>query len=204
MKRPHRLVAGVLPQRKWFLLFLLIAPVLILSLVLATALGQSRLLSSRESSYSATEQLPRYLPKLAYLISGTRGEGGRLRRLLQAVYHPRNFYVVHIAASPEEWADLWQYVTLEPVFRAHDNVHVMAADTVSDKGPTVVAFTLHAVAVLLRKSKKWDWFINLNAADYPLMPQDGNIPYPSLCSKLFLECPLNCRCRLFLKSNSTQ
>ncbi|CAA6654951.1 unnamed protein product [Spirodela intermedia] len=118
---------------------------------------------------------PRYLPKLAYLISGTRGEGARLRRLLQAVYHPSNFYVVHIAASPDEWADLWQYVALEPVFRAHDNVLVMAADTVSEKGPTVVAFTLHAVAILLRKSENWDWFINLNAADYPLMPQDDLI-----------------------------
>ncbi|KAA8518889.1 hypothetical protein F0562_016337 [Nyssa sinensis] len=36
------------------------------------------------------------LPRFAYLISGTKGDGPRLKRLLQAVYHPRNYYLLHL------------------------------------------------------------------------------------------------------------
>uniref|UniRef100_M8AR57 Putative Xylosyltransferase 1 n=1 Tax=Aegilops tauschii TaxID=37682 RepID=M8AR57_AEGTA len=43
---------------------------------------------------------------------------------------------------------------------------------VTYRGPTMVANTLHACAVLLRRSRDWDWFINLSASDYPLMSQD--------------------------------
>ncbi|KAF3587878.1 hypothetical protein F2Q69_00031545 [Brassica cretica] len=39
-------------------------------------------------------------------------------------------------------------------------------------GPTMVANTLHACAVLLKRSANWDWFINLSASDYPLVTQD--------------------------------
>lgn len=54
------------------------------------------------------------------------------------------------------------------------NVMVMGlADLVTEKGPTVLASTLHGVAILLKKAEDWDWFINLGSSDYPLMPQDG-------------------------------
>ncbi|MCD7460246.1 hypothetical protein HAX54_043146 [Datura stramonium] len=36
------------------------------------------------------------LPRLAYLISGTKNDGLRIKRLLQAVYHPRNYYLLHL------------------------------------------------------------------------------------------------------------
>ena len=34
-------------------------------------------------------------PRLAYLISGTKGDSQRMMRTLQAVYHPRNQYILH-------------------------------------------------------------------------------------------------------------
>ena len=40
-------------------------------------------------------------------------------------------------------------------------------------GPTMVASTLHGMAILFKKRKDWKWFINLSASDYPLMTQDG-------------------------------
>ncbi|KAJ0230875.1 Beta-glucuronosyltransferase GlcAT14A [Hirschfeldia incana] len=53
------------------------------------------------------------------------------------------------------------------------NVHVIEkANLVTYRGPTMVANTLHAAAVLLREGAEWDWFINLSATDYPLMSQD--------------------------------
>ncbi|CAI9783242.1 unnamed protein product [Fraxinus pennsylvanica] len=46
------------------------------------------------------------------------------------------------------------------------------ANLVTDNGSMSIAATLHAVAVLLKQAKRWDWFINLGSSEYPLMPQD--------------------------------
>lgn len=48
------------------------------------------------------------------------------------------------------------------------------ANLITDKGPTMIASTLQAIAILLKRAKDWDWFINLSASDYPLLPQDGS------------------------------
>lgn len=116
------------------------------------------------------------LPRFAYFISGTKGDAGRLKRLLQAAYHPRNYYLLHLdlEASDDERLDLAKFVKSEVVLRNFRNVMVMGKpDLVTSKGPTMMASTLHAVAILLKQAKQWDWFINLSASDYPLMPQDG-------------------------------
>ncbi|KAF3501393.1 hypothetical protein F2Q69_00040979 [Brassica cretica] len=47
------------------------------------------------------------------------------------------------------------------------------SNLVTYKGPTMIACTLQAVAVFLKESWDWDWFINLSASDYPLVTQDG-------------------------------
>ncbi|KAL1549504.1 beta-glucuronosyltransferase GlcAT14C-like [Salvia divinorum] len=115
------------------------------------------------------------LPRFAYFISGTSGDSGRLRRLLQASYHPRNFYLLHLdlEASDSERLDLAKYVKSAAVIRSFKNVMVMGkGDLVTPKGPTEMASTLHAIALLLKQPKRWDWFVNLGASDYPLMPQD--------------------------------
>ncbi|KAF5786066.1 putative glycosyl transferase, family 14 [Helianthus annuus] len=53
------------------------------------------------------------------------------------------------------------------------NVYVFPkANMVTYTGPTMVSNTLHACAILLKKFKDWDWFINLSASDYPLVTQD--------------------------------
>lgn len=118
------------------------------------------------------------LPRFAYFISGTSGDGGRLRRLLQASYHPRNYYLLHLdlEASDSERLDLAKYVKSAAVIRSFKNVMVMGkGDLVTPKGPTAMASTLHAIALLLKQPERWDWFVNLGASDYPLMPQDGEV-----------------------------
>ncbi|KAL6142090.1 hypothetical protein ACLB2K_060373 [Fragaria x ananassa] len=119
-------------------------------------------------------ELPR-LPRFAYLLTGSKGEGPQLKRLLQAAYHPRNHYLLHLdlEASDAERLELAKYVKSESVMHAFRNAMVFgAADLVTVKGPTVMAATLHAVAILLKRAGDWDWFINLSASDYPLMSQD--------------------------------
>lgn len=115
-------------------------------------------------------------PRIAYLITGTKGDSLRMRRTLQAIYHPRNQYILHLdlEAPPRERIDLSMYVKDDPMFSEVENVRVIAkANLVTYKGPTMIACTLHAIAILLKESAKWDWFINLSASDYPLMTQDG-------------------------------
>uniref|UniRef100_A0ACD5VV33 Uncharacterized protein n=1 Tax=Avena sativa TaxID=4498 RepID=A0ACD5VV33_AVESA len=115
------------------------------------------------------------VPRLAYLVSGSKGDLDRLWRTLHALYHPRNLYVVHLdrEAPVGERLELARRVANSTVFRRVGNVEVIRrANMVTYRGPTMVANTLHACAVLLRRSRDWDWFINLSASDYPLMTQD--------------------------------
>ncbi|GMP30453.1 hypothetical protein CsSME_00005114 [Camellia sinensis var. sinensis] len=114
-------------------------------------------------------------PRFAYLISGSAGDGKMLRRTLQALYHPNNRYVVHLDAesSPQERLDLQNFVNTHPIFIKFDNVVMITkANLVTYRGPTMVANTLHAAAILLKGGGDWDWFINLSASDYPLVTQD--------------------------------
>ncbi|MCL7032309.1 hypothetical protein MKW94_025432 [Papaver nudicaule] len=114
-------------------------------------------------------------PRIAYLISGTKGDSQRMRRTLQAVYHPRNQYILHLdlEAPPRERIDLTMSIKVDPTFRELENVRVMAqSNLVTYRGPTMIASTLQAVAVLLKEGAQWDWFINLSASDYPLITQD--------------------------------
>ncbi|KAK1259186.1 hypothetical protein QJS04_geneDACA020025 [Acorus gramineus] len=115
-------------------------------------------------------------PRIAYLISGSIGDGDMLKRTLMALYHPNNQYVVHLdlEAPSTERLGVRRYVEGHPVFRAVGNVRMITrANLVTYRGPTMVANTLHAAAILLREGGEWDWFINLSASDYPLVRQDG-------------------------------
>lgn len=165
--------------------------VLSVILLLTLTLGHSKFSSATDFSYDQ----PRFtvldrnfgagnnrlgltkLPRFAYLISGTKGDVASVWRLLQAVYHPRNYYVLHLdlEASDAERLELAKYVKSENVIMEFRNVMVVGKpNLVTYKGPTMIASTLHAVAILLKRAKDWDWFVNLSATDYPLVSQDGN------------------------------
>ncbi|KAL6505792.1 hypothetical protein OROHE_023171 [Orobanche hederae] len=118
---------------------------------------------------------PGHPPSFAYYISGSRGDGDRLFRLLLAVYHPRNRYLLHISAdgSDEERLRLGALVKSMPAVRAFGNVDVVGKpDPNTYMGSTNLAAILRAAAVLLKVDGGWDWFITLSAMDYPLITQD--------------------------------
>lgn len=101
----------------------------------------------------------------------------KLKRLLRALYHPGNYYLLHLEADAEDFEhkEIARFVSSEPVFSQVGNVWIVGKpNLVSYRGPTMLATTLHAIAMLLRTAK-WDWFINLSASDYPLVTQDGMI-----------------------------
>ncbi|KAK1379684.1 beta-glucuronosyltransferase GlcAT14A [Heracleum sosnowskyi] len=114
-------------------------------------------------------------PSIAYLISGSNGDSGRIIRLLLSVYHPKNHYLLHLdlTASNAERESLALEVEKVAIFKAAKNVYVIGkADFNDPNGCSSVSATLHGASMLLRLSENWDWFINLNAADYPLVTQD--------------------------------
>lgn len=132
--------------------------------------------SDLKKSLETNGNSERGLPRLAYLISGTKGDSHRMMRTLQAVYHPRNQYILHLdlEAPPRERLELAASVKADPTFHELDNVRVMAqSNLVTYKGPTMIACTLQAISILLKESAEWDWFVNLSASDYPLVTQDG-------------------------------
>lgn len=117
-------------------------------------------------------------PSIAYLISGSKGDSGRILRLLSATYHPLNHYLLHLdpSASHSDRENLALVVQKNRVFKAAQNVHVMGKpDFVYTKGSSPVSFTLHAASIFLRLSVKWDWFVSLSADSYPLVTQDGMV-----------------------------
>ncbi|KAK4486904.1 hypothetical protein RD792_006213 [Penstemon davidsonii] len=131
--------------------------------------------SDLRKSFESIEVSEKEPPRLAYLISGTKGDSQRMMRTLQAVYHPRNQYILHmdLEAPPKERLNLTISVKSDPTFSEVENVRVMAqSNLVTYKGPTMIACTLQAIAILLKESLSWDWFINLSASDYPLVTQD--------------------------------
>lgn len=128
-----------------------------------------------ESKVNVSPSTPS-LPRFAYLVSGSRGDLEKLLRTLYTLYHPWNYYVVHLdLESPEEERlKLASRLEKDPIFKKVGNVLMITkANMVTYRGPTMVANTLHACALLLKNYNDWDWFINLSASDYPLVTQDG-------------------------------
>ncbi|KAG7973747.1 hypothetical protein I3843_06G012300 [Carya illinoinensis] len=159
-------------EKKWLFTLFIAALLSLLLLLLLTSL----------SSFSSPKPFPpvvhhgaHYPPAFAYYISGGRGDGNRILRLLLAVYHPRNRYLLHLAveASDEERRRLVAAVSAVPAIRAFENVDVVGKpDRLTYMGSSNVATTLHAAAILLRMDGGWNWFITLSAMDYPLLTQD--------------------------------
>lgn len=117
-------------------------------------------------------------PSIAYLISGSKGDSGRILRLLSATYHPLNHYLLHLdpSAPHSDRENLALVVQSNPIFKAAQNVHVMGKpDFAYAKGSSPVSFTLHAASILIRLSLNWDWFVSLSADSYPLVTQDGMV-----------------------------
>jgi hypothetical protein len=116
-------------------------------------------------------------PALAFLLTGSAGDADRLQRLLLATYHPRNVYLLLLdrAASAADRARLARSARAAP---GRDNVHVVGDPGFANpRGASALAATLHGAALLLRVDQGWDWFVHLDADEYPLVTPDGD---PSL------------------------
>ena len=176
-------------DRKW--LFTLFSAALLSLMVL---------LMSSFSAFSSPKALPslvqhgsRYPPAFAYFISGGHKDKDRILRLLLAVYHPRNRYLLHLGrdARDDERKALVAATRAVPAIRAFGNVDVVGkADYVTYLGSSNVAIALRAAAIMLKLDSGWNWFITLSALDYPLITQDGMSVCYFLFASLICDCVL--------------
>ncbi|XP_048229960.1 beta-glucuronosyltransferase GlcAT14A isoform X1 [Ricinus communis] len=152
-------------------------------------------LSSPKSFPSIVRHGTHYPPAFAYYISGGRGDGDRILRLLLAVYHPRNHYLLHLGAdaSDEERARLVWAINAVPAIRSFANVDVVGKPSrLVYMGSSNLAATLRAAAILLRVQSGWNWFVALSAFDYPLLTQDGCVSFLPCCRSSQLPNLLHC------------
>ncbi|KAL6608227.1 hypothetical protein ACP70R_041290 [Stipagrostis hirtigluma subsp. patula] len=175
---------GWIAGERWRALFLALASVSFLLSIVLLFLSTPRLrlpsIAPAATAASAVRRGPGEPPCLAYLLMGARGDGRRLLRLLLAVYHPRNRYILHLSADAPDSERLSLATgvasAVGPALAAFGNVAVVGTPTAGTPvGSSGLAGTLRAAAVLLRLHPDWDWFVTLNAADYPLVTQDDLI-----------------------------
>ncbi|KAL9257801.1 Beta-glucuronosyltransferase GlcAT14A-like protein [Drosera capensis] len=165
---------GAAERKKW--LFLLFSALLISFLIFLSAISG---LSSASYAFTnnpvAAGRGLQYPPAFGYFIFGGGGDKERMFRLLLAIYHPRNRYLLHLAmdASREDREWLAAKVIAVPAMRQFGNVDIVGKPLwITYMGSTHLAATLRAASVLLKVDGGWDWFITLSALDYPLMTQD--------------------------------
>ncbi|KAK6922227.1 Glycosyl transferase, family 14 [Dillenia turbinata] len=163
-------------EKKWlFTLFSAAFISLLLFLSAISGFNSSYAFSFHKSFPSIIRQGPNYPPSFAYYIYGSNGDAGRIFRLLLAVYHPRNRYLLHLGTEASMVDRNWLVSAVKsvPAIRAFGNVDVIGKpDPMTPMGSSNIAALLRAAAILLKVDSGWDWFITLSATDYPLITQD--------------------------------
>ncbi|XP_057769776.1 beta-glucuronosyltransferase GlcAT14C-like [Salvia miltiorrhiza] len=160
-----------------------VVALMVLVVTLSHLCDQTKRLSSKYTTISHTHLQPRRAPSkgpnappiLAYWILGTKGENRRMMRLLKAIYHPRNHYLLQLdsSASHHERLELSIWAHSEMVFEQFGNVDVVGKSyAVNPMAASGLAAVLHAAALILRLREDWDWFVPLSTSDYPILPQD--------------------------------
>eukprot|EP00903_Cladosiphon_okamuranus_P019304 g17744.t1 len=107
--------------------------------------------------------------RVGYLImlSGVE-ELQKTKRLLKAIYDPNNFYLVHLDRKDTRAVR----TDLEKFIEDWNNVRMLVpALDVSWGGYTITLTAIFGICSMVQWSDEWDFFINLSASDFPLLPQ---------------------------------
>lgn len=110
---------------------------------------------------------------LAFFVQVSNSSVLHLPRLLKAIWHKQNFYVIHfdVRIGLERREQMGKLLNQGDMAR-HSNVIVMESESISYAGITMLLNTINGMSQMLRASPKWDFFINLSGNDYPLASAD--------------------------------
>lgn len=110
---------------------------------------------------------------LAFFVQVSNTSILQLPRLLKAIWHNQNLYVIHFDVKIGlERRERMEQLLKQGNMARHGNVIVMESESISYAGITMLLNTINGMSQLLRASPDWDFFINLSGSDYPLVSAD--------------------------------
>ncbi|WP_103867333.1 beta-1,6-N-acetylglucosaminyltransferase [Aquimarina sp. I32.4] len=111
--------------------------------------------------------IPKKKPKIAYFIL-VYGFPKEFKRLLKAIYHPGNHYLIQI----DQKNDINVKNDIKTFLKGYSNAYVLKSEPIVWRGYSMVQSQIHGMKYLLNRCLKWDFFINLSDQDFPLKSQD--------------------------------
>jgi hypothetical protein len=103
---------------------------------------------------------------IAYLILVHRYPD-QFKRLFKAIYHPSNFYMIHV--DKRSGGEL--QTEIKDFLAGYPNASMLKSEKALWGGYSLVDAELRGIKELLKMSLKWEFFINLSAQDFPLKSQ---------------------------------
>lgn len=117
-------------------------------------------------------------PRLAYSIQASLETAKQVPRLLDAIWHECNLYAVHFDAkmSPNDRDRIASFLRSQ----YPHNLIVVPSRRITYAGVSMLLATLDSLSLLISRHRDvpWSFYINLSAADYPLVA-------PNLVRKAF-------------------
>ena len=103
---------------------------------------------------------------IAYLILVHRYPC-QFKRLFRAIYHPANYYLVHVdkRSGVELQSEIQHFLS------GFTNASLLKSESTPWGGYSLVDAELRGIEELLKISPKWEFFINLSGQDFPLKSQ---------------------------------
>ena len=103
---------------------------------------------------------------IAYLILVHRYPG-QFKRLFRAIYHPANYYLVHV----DRRSAVGLQTEIQDFLSSFANASLQKSQSILWGGYSLVDAELRGIEELLKISSEWEFFINLSGQDFPLKSQ---------------------------------
>lgn len=103
---------------------------------------------------------------IAYLILAHR-HPSLVKRLFRAIYHPANYYLVHV----DRRSGVGFQAEIQEFLSRFTNASMLKSKSILWGGYSIVDAELRGIEELLKISSKWEFFINLSGQDFPLKSQ---------------------------------
>ena len=103
---------------------------------------------------------------IAYLILVHRYPG-QFKRLFRAIYHPANYYLVHV----DKKSGVGLQTEIQDFLSSFANASLLKSQSTLWGGYSLVDAELRGIKELLKIGSEWKFFINLSGQDFPLKSQ---------------------------------
>src|SRR3972149_6111059 len=103
---------------------------------------------------------------IAYLILAHRYPG-QFKRLFRAIYHPANYYLVHV----DKRSGVGLQTEIQDFLSSFANASLLKSQSILWGGYSLVDAELRGIEELLKLGSEWEFFINLSGQDFPLKSQ---------------------------------